>query len=108
LPQDQKALEGKKLPENLRKLNMPTLQGFKQRFTDAIKVQCAKKPQTIRFYTQQMMALLEFGPLADTRLSDIDEALIQAFVEHRATTTSTATVNGAVATRRRALRLAQR
>jgi integrase len=102
------ALEGKKLPENLRKVNMPTLQGFKQRFADAINVQCAKKPQTIRFYTQQMTALLEFAPLADARLCDVDEALVQSFVEHRARATSTATVNRALATLRRALRLAQR
>lgn len=101
-------LEGRKLPQNLRRMNMPTLRGFKQRFNDAIKVQCARKPQTIRFYTQQMKALLEFAPLADARLCDIDEAVIQAFVEHRASTTSTATVNRGLATLRRALRLAQR
>ena len=75
---------------------------------DAIQVLCARKPQTVRFYTQQMAALLEFAPLADARLSDIDEALIQAFVEHRVATTSTATVNRGLATLRRALRLAQR
>lgn len=102
------ALEGKKLPENLRHTSMPTLRGFSQRFMDAIQVQCSKKPQTIRFYAQQMTALLQFSALGDARLCDIDEALIQAFVEHRASTTSTATVNRGLATLRRALRLAQR
>src|SRR5262245_26781912 len=67
-----------------------------------------KKPQTIRFYAQQMAALLEFTPLGDARLCDIDEALVQAFVEHRAARTSTATVNRGLATLRRALRLGQR
>lgn len=102
------ALAGKKLPENLRQVNMPTMRGFSQRFIDAIKIERASKPQTIRFYAQQMTALLQFSQLGDARLCDIDEALIQAFVEHRAATTSTATVNRGLATLRRALRLAQR
>src|SRR5215467_12322126 len=102
------ALQGKKLPENLRHANMPTLRGFAERFICAIQVQCSRKPQTIRFYAQQMAALLEFAPLADCRLCDVDEALIQAFVEYRARTTCTATVNRGLATLRRALRLAQR
>ncbi len=102
------ALEGRKLPENLRQVNMPTLRGFSQRFVDAIQIQCASKPQTVRFYAQQMTALLRFSPLGDARLCDVDEALIQAFIEHRAATTSTATVNRGLATLRRALRLAHR
>jgi site-specific recombinase XerD len=102
------ATEGRKLPENLRQVNMPTLRGFSQRFIDAIQIECASKPQTVRCYAQQMTALLQFAPLADARLCDIDEALIQAFVEHRAAKTSTATVNRGLATLRRALRLAQR
>jgi len=101
-------LEGRLLPGKLRQAKMPTLGGFAQRFIDAIQAQCANKPQTIRFYAQQMAALLRFAPLADARLCDIDEALIQAFVEHRAASTSTATVNRGLATLRRALRLAQR
>ena len=75
--------EGKKLPENLR-VNMPSLRGFSQRFIDAIQIECASKPQTVRFYAQQMTALLQFAPLADARLCDVDEALIQAFVGRRA------------------------
>ena len=102
------ALEGRKLPENLRQVNMPTLRGLSQRFIDAIQIECASKPQTVRFYAQQMTALLQFAPLGDARLCDIDEALTQAFVEHRAASTSTATVNRGLATLRRALRLAQR
>lgn len=102
------ALAGRKLPENLRNIMMPTLRGFSQRFIDAIQIDRASKPQTVRFYAQQMTALLEFAPLGDARLCDLDEALIQAFVEHRASTTSVATVNRGLATLRRALRLAQR
>jgi hypothetical protein len=101
------AIEGKKLPQNLRHVSMPTLRGFAKKFIRAIEVQCSQKPQTIRFYTQQMDALLKFAPLADSRLSDIDEAVIQSFVEHRGKTTCTATVNRGLATLRRALRLAQ-
>ena len=71
-------------------------------------MQCSRKPQTVRFYAQQTTALLEFAPVADARLCDIDEALIQAFIEYRAATTSTATVNRGLATLRRTLRLAQR
>jgi site-specific recombinase XerD len=102
------AIEGKKLPQNLRRINMPTMLGFKERFIEAIKVQCAEKPATVRFYTQQIAALLKFPPLANARLCDVDEALIQSFVEHRSRTASTATVNRALATLRRALRLAQK
>lgn len=100
-------LEGQLLPGKLRQAKMPTLSGFAQRFIDAIQVHCASKPQTIRFYAQQMAALLQFAPLADARLCDIDEALIEAFVQHRIVATSTATVNRGLATLRRALRLAQ-
>jgi integrase len=97
-------LEGQLLPGKLRRLKMPTLAEFGQRFLDAISVECASKPQTVRFYAQQMSALLAFAPLADARLCDIDESLIEAFVQRRATTTSTATVNRGLATLRRALR----
>lgn len=106
--QKQRALEGKKLPRNLRSVSMPTLRSFEERFIDAIKVLRSTKPQTIRFYSQQFAALLAFGPLADARLCDIDDALIEAFVEHRAATCTIATVNRGLATLRRALRLAQR
>jgi integrase len=100
-------LEGQLLPGKVRQAKMPTLAEFAQRFIDAISVECASKPQTVRFYAVQMAALLKFAPLAEARLCEIDEALIQAFIEHRARASSIATVNRGLATLRRALRLAQ-
>jgi integrase len=85
----------------------PTLKDFAQRFIDAIQVRCAAKTRTMEFYGQQLARLLDFSPLASARLSDIDEALIESFVQHRSTQVSRATVNRALATLRRLLRLAQ-
>lgn len=120
------ALQGKKLPENLRLAGMPTLRGFAQRFIDAIQARCAAKPKTVEFYAQQLRRLLEFEPLADARLDSIDESLIEAFVQSRRLqasragsnrkkprsidpekAVSPATVNRALACLRRLLRLAQ-
>lgn len=104
----------------------PTLKEFSQRFIDAIQVRCAPKPKTVEFYAQQLTRLLEFEPLANARLDRIDESLIESFVQHRcqqtsraganrkrrpastlAKTVSPASVNRALATLRRLLRLAQ-
>jgi hypothetical protein len=120
------ALQGKKLPENLRRAGIPTLSAFSQRFIDAIQVRCAAKPKTVEFYAQQMTRLLEFEPLASARLDAIDEALIESFVQSRQMqasraghnrkkprpvadekSISPATVNRALACLRRLLRLAQ-
>jgi len=100
-------LEGRKMPEKLRGAAMPTLAGFSQRFMDAIALHCAAKPRTVRFYAQQLSYLLKFEPLAQARLSDIDESLIEAFCQHRAATVGVVTINRGLATLRRALRLAQ-
>lgn len=100
-------LAGRKLPEKLRGASCPTLEGFAQRFMDAIQVQCAAKAKTVEFYAQQMKRLLDFEPLRIARLSDIDEALIQAFVQHRSAQVGVVTVNSALRTLRRAMRLAQ-
>jgi len=86
---------------------IPALKDFAQRFIDAIQVRCAAKTRTVEFYGQQLARLLDFEPLASARLSDIDEALIESFVQHRSTQVSRATVNRALATLRRLLRLAQ-
>jgi len=85
----------------------PTLKDFAQRSIDAIQVRCAAKTRTVEFYGQQLARLLDFGPLANAKLSDIDEALIESFVQHRSAQVSRATVNRALATLRRLLRLAQ-
>ena len=85
----------------------PTLKDFKRRFMEAIEVRSAAKPKTIAFYRQQFARLLDFEPLAKARLDRIDESLIEAFVQRRSQAVTPATVNRALATLRRALRLAQ-
>jgi integrase len=86
----------------------PTLKDFKERFIKAIEVRKAKKPRMVEFYKQQFAQLLDFEPLARTRLHKIDEALIEAYVQERSAKVKPATVNRALATLRRALRLAQK
>ena len=91
----------------------PTLKEFAQRFIDSIQVRCAEKPATIGFYAEKLTHLLGFEPLANARLDQIDEALIESYVQERSkatgrgdTTLAPATVNRDLATLRRALRLA--
>jgi integrase len=85
---------------------VPTLKDFAQRFIDSIQVRCAAKPRTVEFYAQQLARLLEFEALANARLGEIDEALVETFVQHRIQQVSSASVNRALATLRRLLRLA--
>jgi integrase len=85
----------------------PMLKDFAQRFIDAVQVRSAGKPRTVEFYAQQLSRLLEFEALANTKLTDIDESLIESFIQHRSAQVSRATVNRALATLRRLLRLAQ-
>lgn len=84
----------------------PTLREFEKRFMDSVKTRCAEKPETVRFYQAKMIRLLEFTPMADTRLDRIDEGMIESFVQHRRKTVSPAWVNRELATLRRSLRLA--
>jgi integrase len=84
----------------------PPLKVFAQQFMDAIAVRCNSKAKTVEFYAQQTKRLLDFEPLANARLSDIDEFLIERFVQQRSQQVSAATVNRGLATLRRALRLA--
>ena len=82
------------------------------------------QPRTVKFYTEQVKRLLEYEPLATARLSEIDESLIEAYVQHRSMQfirrrtkegvkvsieqrVSAATVNRGLATLRRLMRLAQ-
>jgi len=120
----QEALEGRKLPEKLRTAARPTFRQFSKRFQQAIEVRSANKPRTVKFYTEQVERLLEYAPLADARLNEIDEALVEGLVQHRSSNfvrrrtkegskvvegrrVRTSTVNRALATLRRLLRLAQ-
>ena len=61
----------------------PTLKVFAQRFIDAIQVRCASSPRTIEFYAEKLSRLLEFEPLANSRLDRINERLIESYVQHR-------------------------
>jgi integrase len=90
----------------LERKSIPTLRQFAERFAAEIAIQCAAKPATIRFYEQQMKALLGWAPLADAQLNTIDAALLSAYTAHRSGQVSAASVNRALATLRRALRLA--
>ncbi|MGH9326804.1 MAG: tyrosine-type recombinase/integrase, partial [Terriglobia bacterium] len=89
-----------------KKIEAPTLREFQERFMKAIQTRCAEKPATIEFYAMKLKRLLEFTPLADARLSQIDEGLTESFVQHRRCAVSPASVNRELATLRRALRLA--
>ena len=78
----------------------------------------------MKFYAEQVKRLLEYEPLADARLDEIDEALVEGYVQHRSSSfvrrrtkeevkvltdrrVSASTVNRALATLRRLMRLAQ-
>ncbi len=118
------ALQGRKLPENLRHSPAPSLRNFSKGFLDSVQVRSAAKPRTAKFYAEQVRRLLEYEPLANARLDEIDEALVERYVQYRSSkfarirtkeglkeTTrqiSPATVNRALATLRRMLRLARR
>lgn len=92
----------------------PVLKDFAQRFIDSIQVRCAEKPATVAFYAEKLATLLKFEPLANARLDQIDEALIESYVQEaskepgrRADLIAPAIINRRLATLRRALRLAQ-
>jgi integrase len=120
----QEALEGRKLPEKLRGAGGPCLREFSKRFLQAIETRSAGKPRTVQFYKEQVKRLLEYDQLANARLCDVDEALVESYVQHRSgdfvrrltkkgvkvpaeRRVSPSTVNRALATLRRLLRLAQ-
>jgi len=94
---------------------IPTLRQFEDRFVKAIETDCSDKPSTIEFYKAKLRYLLDYEPLARCRLSSIDEALVDAFKQHRRNQTSrrgkrlsVASVNRELATLRRLLWLAQK
>ncbi len=89
-----------------RKAPAPTLKAFAQKFIDEVQVRCAAKPRTVEFYAQQLKRLLDYAPFADASLDKISEGLIASFVQYRSQSVSPATVNRALATLRKLLRLA--
>jgi len=92
----------------------PVFRDFAPRFEKAIETLCANKPRTIVFYKSKLKALLLYEPLASCVLDRLDEAMVQAYKQHRRKQASKrgkplsiASVNRELATLRRALRLAQ-
>jgi integrase len=90
----------------IEKKPAPKLRDYAQRFMDAVQVHCAQKPRTIDYYAEKLTRLLEFDPLAYSRLNNIDEALIEVYVQKRRQQVSIASVNRELAVLRRALNLA--
>jgi integrase len=87
-------------------VTVPTLREFESLFMDSVKTRKADKPGTVDFYQRKFQKLLEFTPLADSRLDQIDAGLIESYVQHRSKVVCCASVNRELATLRKALRLA--
>jgi integrase len=100
------ALEGRKLPEKLRRGAKPTLKQFSARFLEAVRTRCGEKPRTVQFYEQQTQYVLAFEPLASRPLDSIEESLIEEFSRKRRSEVSVATTNRGLAVLRRMLRVA--
>jgi integrase len=83
-----------------------TLREFAEEFRATIEARCAAKPNTIVFYFGKLARLLDYVPLANARLDEIDEALIEKYVLHRTKAVAAGTVNRELATLRKLLRLA--
>jgi integrase len=90
-----------------RRQPAPRLKDFAQRFIDYIQARCAEKPNTVEFYASKLARLLKFPPLADASLDEIDESLVDCYVQFRRPHVEPATLNRELATLRRLLRLAQ-
>jgi integrase len=86
----------------------PTLREFADRFMDSVRTRSADRASTVEFYQSKLDRLLEFTPLAESRLDLIDEGLIESFSQHRRKVVSPASVNRELATLRKALRLASK
>lgn len=87
-------------------VSIPTLREFQYPFMTSVETRSFEKPATIEFYRLKLDRLLEFYPLAESRLDKIDARLIDSYIQHRRRTVSPATVNRELATLRKALRLA--
>jgi integrase len=90
-----------------RKLEVPTLRDFASQFREYIEVRLAQHPKTISFYFEKLQRLLEYELLADACLSEIDEALVEHYIQWRRKAVAPGTVNRQLATLRRLLGLAR-
>ena len=89
-----------------RQVQVPSLRVFEKRFTDHVKVSLAAKPATVEFYTKKLRQLLTFEPLASSRLDQIEEPLVESFIQSRRAQVSPASVNRELATLKKLLRWA--
>jgi hypothetical protein len=64
-------------------ITVPTLREFRVRFTESVKTRSVDRPSTIEFYQSKFDRLLEFTPLADLRLDQIDEGMLESYAQHR-------------------------
>ena len=92
---------------------IPTLREFAPRFIEFVKTHNASEPDTITFYVGadgkggRLQRLLDFAPLARTRLDRIDAAEIEEYVQHRSKAGLSATsINRELATLSRLLHIA--
>lgn len=67
----------------------------------------SKKPKTATFYRERTRRLMSFEAWKELRLSDIDGELIEKYISHRTKTVSAYSINGELATLRKALKLAE-
>lgn len=97
-------IEGGLLPPEPKVV--PTLAAFEKRFTDHVKVHRAAKPATVEFYLKKLRRLLAFNPLASARLDQIDEPLVELYIQFRRAEVSPGSVNRELATLKKLLRWA--
>lgn len=85
---------------------IPTLKDFAPQFIEFVEVNNAAKPETVLFYKNRLARLLDFAPLARTRLDRIDAPGIEAYVQNRSKQVSVTSVNRELATLSRLLHIA--
>jgi site-specific recombinase XerD len=81
-----------------------TLVEFKSRFFDHLRSKVAAR--SLKYYEDAFEPLVSFPPMARTKLAQINQNVIEKFVQHRLSTVMPATVNHSLRTLRRAMRLA--
>jgi integrase len=107
----------KTLATDVKSSGTPTLRQFQTIFDEWVATAKAEQNGTVKFYQESYRKLLSYGPWADLRLNDIDEAHIERFKawalkqagrrrNGKATPVGKTTVNRYLATLRKALRYA--